>query len=68
MELIIDRNCFTSGTTGSSFNWINATYPKNPYVYNYLWKTRYHSFQKKVEKELDFHYRMEWILRMDKFY
>ena len=32
---LIDRNFPGSGTTGSSFNWINATYPKTPYAVSY---------------------------------
>ena len=33
---IIDKSLPGSGTSGKSFNWINATYPKKPYSYNYL--------------------------------
>ena len=54
---LIDRNFPGSGTTGSSFNWINATYPKTPYVYNYLAQLGITHF-KKLEKELDF--PIEW--------
>ena len=34
--VLIDKNIPGSGTSGASFNWINATYPKKPYSYNYL--------------------------------
>lgn len=50
---LIDKNFPGSGTTGSSFNWINATYPKTPYVYNYLAQLGIRHF-KKIENELDF--------------
>ncbi|MDA9032772.1 FAD-binding oxidoreductase [Gammaproteobacteria bacterium] len=33
---IIDKSLPGSGTSGKSFNWVNATYPKRPYSYNYL--------------------------------
>ena len=33
---IIDKSMPGSGTSGKSFNWVNATYPKRPYSYNYL--------------------------------
>jgi len=33
---IIDKSIPGSGTSGKSFNWVNATYPKRPYSYNYL--------------------------------
>ena len=33
---IIDKSIPGSGTSGKSFNWVNATYPKKPYSYNYL--------------------------------
>lgn len=33
---IIDKSTPGSGTSGKSFNWVNATYPKKPYSYNYL--------------------------------
>jgi glycine/D-amino acid oxidase-like deaminating enzyme len=33
---IIDKSMPGSGTSGKSFNWVNATYPKKPYSYNYL--------------------------------
>ena len=50
---LIDKNFPGSGSTGSSFNWINATYPKTPYAYNYLAQLGITHF-KKLENELDF--------------
>ena len=35
---IIDKSLPGSGTSGKSFNWVNATYPKRPYSYNYFKK------------------------------
>ena len=48
---LIDKNLPGSGCSGSSFSWINATYPKKPYSYNLFSQLGMNAFRF-VEKEL----------------
>lgn len=55
--VLIDKNIPGSGTSGASFNWINATYPKKPYSYNYLAQLSLNSFK---DIEIDLNYPIDW--------
>ena len=48
---LIDKNAPGSACSGSSFSWINATYPKKPYSYNLFSQLGINAFQL-VQKEL----------------
>ncbi len=50
---LIDKYSPGAGTSGSSFNWINATYPKKPFSYNYLSQLGISAY-KELSKELSF--------------
>ncbi len=62
---IIDKSLPASGTSGKSFNWVNATYPKKPYSYNYLSQMGLAAF-KDLNKYIDFPGKwngsLEWFI------
>ena len=55
--ILIDKYKAGSGTSNSSFNWINATYPKKPYSYNYLAQLGIKAF-KDIQNDLN--YVIQW--------
>lgn len=62
---IIDKSLPGSGTSGKSFNWVNATYPKKPYSYNYLSQLGLAAFDD-LNKHIDFPSKwngsLEWFV------
>ena len=64
---LIDKNLPGSGCSGSSFSWINATYPKKPYSYNLFSQLGMNAFRF-VEKELSLDIKwngsLEWSSKM----
>lgn len=61
---LIDKAHPASGTTGSSFNWINATYPKKPYSYNLLSQmgiNAYKELQNKIDFPILWNGSLEWM-------
>ena len=66
---LIDKNKPGSGTSGSSFNWVNATYPKKPYSYNYFAQLGINSYKnllKEIDISIEWNGSLEWFnLRQD---
>ena len=62
--ILIDKYKAGSGTSGSSFNWINATYPKKPYSYNYIAQLGVKAF-KDIQNDLNYDIQwngsLEWV-------
>ena len=62
--ILIDKYKAGSGTSNSSFNWINATYPKKPYSYNYLAQLGIKAF-KDIQNDLNYDIQwngsLEWV-------
>ena len=62
---IIDKSLPGSGTSGKSFNWVNATYPKKPYSYNYLSQLGLSAFDD-LNRHIDFPNKwngsLEWFI------
>ena len=60
---LIDKNAPGSGCSGSSFSWINATYPKKPYSYNLfsqLGINAFHLVQKELSLDIKWNGSLEW--------
>ena len=51
--ILVDKDSALVGASQNSFNWINATYPKSPYSYNYLSQLSLTAYQN-LHNELDF--------------
>ena len=61
---LIDKNKPGSGTSGSSFNWINATYPKKPYSYNYFAQLGINSYKNllnEIDISIEWNGSLEWF-------
>jgi len=60
---LIDKNKPGSGCSGSSFAWINATYPKQPYSYNLfsqLGINAFHLMEKELSLDIKWNGSLEW--------
>ena len=60
---LIDKNAPGSARSGSSFSWINATYPKKPYSYNLfsqLGINAFHLVQKELSLDIKWNGSLEW--------
>ena len=60
---LIDKNAPGSACSGSSFSWINATYPKKPYSYNLfsqLGINAFHLVQKELSLDIKWNGSLEW--------
>ena len=60
---LIDKNAPGSACSGSSFSWINATYPKKPYSYNLfsqLGINAFHLMQKELSLDIKWNGSLEW--------
>ena len=61
--ILIDKNKPGSGCSGSSFAWINATYPKEPYSYNLfsqLGINAFHLMEKELSLDIKWNGSLEW--------
>ena len=62
---IIDKSKPGSGTSGKSFNWVNATYPKKPYSYNYLSQLglgAFHDLYRYIDFPSKWNGSLEWFV------
>ncbi|MBR40262.1 MAG: fructosyl-amino acid oxidase [Flavobacteriaceae bacterium] len=60
---LIDKNVPGSACSGSSFSWINATYPKKPYSYNLfsqLGINAFHQVQSELSLDIKWNGSLEW--------
>ena len=60
---LIDKNAPGSACSGSSFSWINATYPKKPYSYNLfsqLGINAFHLMQRELSLNIKWSGSLEW--------
>ena len=60
---LIEKNMPGSACSGSSFSWINATYPKKPYSYNLfsqLGINAFHLIQKELSLDIKWNGSLEW--------
>ena len=60
---LIDKNVPGSACSGSSFSWINATYPKKPYSYNLfsqLGINAFHIIQRELSLDIKWNGSLEW--------
>ena len=60
---LIDKNVPGSACSGSSFSWINATYPKKPYSYNLfsqLGINAFHIVQRELSLDIKWNGSLEW--------
>ena len=60
---LIDKNVPGSACSGSSFSWINATYPKKPYSYNLLSQlgiNAFHQVQSELSLDIKWNGSLEW--------
>ncbi|MFL2561117.1 MAG: NAD(P)/FAD-dependent oxidoreductase [Gammaproteobacteria bacterium] len=65
---LIDKESPASGASGSSFSWINATYPKKPYSYNLLSQLgidAYKNLEKEINLNINWSGSLEWFDSMD---
>ena len=65
---LIDKESPASGASGSSFSWINATYPKKPYSYNFLSQLgidAYKNLEKEINLNINWSGSLEWFNSMD---
>ncbi len=65
---LIDKNVPGSACSGSSFSWINATYPKKPYSYNLfsqLGINAFHLIQKELSLDIKWNGSLEWSSTME---
>ena len=65
---LIDKELPASGASGSSFSWINATYPKKPYSYNLLSQLgidAYKNLEKEIKLNINWSGSLEWFDSMD---
>ena len=61
---LIDQEFPGSAASGSSFSWINATYPKKPYPYNLLSQLgidAYKSLEKEINLKINWGGSLEWF-------
>ncbi len=61
---LIDEEFPGSAASGSSFSWINATYPKKPYPYNLLSQLgidAYRSLEKEINLKINWGGSLEWF-------
>ena len=61
---LIDQEFPGSAASGSSFSWINATYPKKPYPYNLLSQLgidAYRSLEKEINLKINWGGSLEWF-------
>ncbi len=66
--ILIDKNKPGSGCSGSSFAWINATYPKQPYSYNLfsqLGINAFHLIEKELSLDIKWNGSLEWALKIE---
>ena len=64
---LIDKNAPGSACSGSSFSWINATYPKKPYSYNLfsqLGINAFHLMQRELSLNIKWNGSLEWSSAM----
>jgi len=64
---LIDKNAPGSACSGSSFSWINATYPKKPYSYNLfsqLGINAFHLMQRELSLDIKWNGSLEWSSAM----
>ncbi len=64
---LIDKNVPGSACSGSSFSWINATYPKKPYSYNLfsqLGINAFHLIQRELSLDIKWNGSLEWSAEM----
>ena len=64
---LIDKNMPGSACSGSSFSWINATYPKKPYSYNLfsqLGINAFHIMQRELSLDIKWNGSLEWSISM----
>ena len=65
---LIDKNAPGSACSGSSFSWINATYPKKPYSYNLfsqLGINAFHLMQRELSLDIKWNGSLEWSSAME---
>ena len=66
--ILIDKEIPASGASGNSFSWINATYPKKPFSYNFLSQMGIEAY-KNLEREFQFDIKwsgsLEWFEELD---
>ena len=65
---LIDKNPPGSACSGSSFSWINATYPKKPYSYNLfsqLGINAFHLMQRELSLDIKWNGSLEWSSAME---
>ena len=65
---LIDKNAPGSACSGSSFSWINATYPKKPYSYNLfsqLGINAFHLMQRELSLDIKWNGSLEWSSTME---
>ena len=62
--ILIDKEIPASGASGNAFSWINATYPKKPFSYNFLSQMGIEAY-KNLEREFQFDIKwsgsLEWF-------
>ena len=66
--ILIDKDPSLVGASQNSFNWINATYPKSPYSYNYLSQlslTAYQNLYSEIDFPLQWNGSLEWFLNAE---
>ena len=66
--ILVDKDSALVGASQNSFNWINATYPKSPYSYNYLSQlslTAYQNLHNELDFPLQWNGSLEWFLNAD---
>ena len=64
---LIDKSVPGSGCSGSSFSWINATYPKKPYSYNLLSQlgiNAFHLVQRELSLDIKWNGSLEWASKI----
>ena len=64
---LIDKSAPGSGCSGSSFSWINATYPKKPYSYNLfsqLGINAFHLVQRELSLDIKWNGSLEWASKI----
>ena len=65
---LIDKKAPGSACSGSSFSWINATYPKKPYSYNLfsqLGINAFHLLQKELSLNIKWNGSLEWSPKLE---
>ena len=65
---LIDKNAPGSACSGSSFSWINATYPKKPYSYNLFSQfgiNAFHLVQRELSLDIKWNGSLEWSSKIE---